>query len=297
MNVFVTGASGYIGGSVAAALVSRGHRVRGLLRSADRAEALRTLGIEPVTGTLDDMPLLAAEAKRADAVVNAASSDHRGAIEALTEGLAGSSKPLLHTSGISVCADDARGEASDKVHDEDTPIAPEPERLARAAVDRLVVAAAKRGVRSVVLCNPLIYGHGTGLHRDSIQIPLLARVARRDGVARCAGKGLNVWSTAHLDDVVDLYLLALESAPAGAFFFVENGESSYRAIADAIGKALGLGPAQPWPMPDAIREWGFERTVLSLASNSRVRAKRARALLGWQPRHRSVVDWIARELR
>ena len=54
MRVFVTGASGYIGGSVAAALLEAGHSVRGLVRSGERAAQVRALGIEPVLGSLAD---------------------------------------------------------------------------------------------------------------------------------------------------------------------------------------------------------------------------------------------------
>ena len=53
-EIFCTGASGYIGGSVAAYLVAAGHQVTGLVRSPDKAEAVRARGIEPVLGTLDD---------------------------------------------------------------------------------------------------------------------------------------------------------------------------------------------------------------------------------------------------
>ena len=44
MRVFVTGASGYIGGSVAAALLAAGHKVVGLVRSAQKAEQVRAFG-------------------------------------------------------------------------------------------------------------------------------------------------------------------------------------------------------------------------------------------------------------
>ena len=82
MQIFLTGANGYIGGAVAAALVAGGHRVRGLVRDRAKAEVVAAHGIEPVIGLLDDAALLADEARAADAVVNAANSDHRGAVEA-----------------------------------------------------------------------------------------------------------------------------------------------------------------------------------------------------------------------
>jgi nucleoside-diphosphate-sugar epimerase len=293
MKLFVTGASGFIGGSVAARLVQAGHEVRGLVRDPAKQEAVRRTGVEPVMGTLSDGALLAREAKAADAVINAASSDDRPAIEALAAALAGSGKALIHTSGTSIVADEAMGEPSDKVFDEDTPFTPAPEKAARVALDRFVLAAP--GVRSIVLCNSLIYGTGLGAEPESAQLPRLAALARETGVARHIGRGLNVWSTVHIADVADLYLLALEQAPAGSFCFVENGEASFHAMVGAMADRLGLGAPEPWDAADAVAKLGRQTAVFSLGSNSRVRARRARAL-GWKPRHDSVLDWIAAKL-
>jgi nucleoside-diphosphate-sugar epimerase len=298
MKVFVTGSTGYIGGSVAVRLVREGHAVSGLTRDSGKAQELARLGIEPVVGTLDDAELLADRARRSDAVINAADSDHRGAVEALIAGLAGSGKPLLHTSGSSIVGDDARGEAAataevftEDIMDEGSPWRPAPEKAARVAIDRLVIDAA--GVRSVVLCNSLIYGHGRGPGRDSVQIPALVRQARASGVTRHVGAGRNVWSNVHIDDVVELYVLALAKAPAGSFLFVENGEASFAGIAAAIATALGQErPPEPWDIESAIAEWGYEPAVFALGSNSRVRATRARERLGWAPRHDSVLTWL-----
>ena len=104
MNIFLTGASGFIGGTVALRLKASGHRIRGLVRSPEKAARLQALG------DLSDTALLAQEAKAADAVVNAASSDDRSAVDAFLDALAGSGKPFLHASGTSVVADDARGD-------------------------------------------------------------------------------------------------------------------------------------------------------------------------------------------
>ena len=297
MNIFMTGATGYIGGTVARRLLDDGHRLRGLVRDAGKGRALASFGVEPVIGGLDDAAILAAEARRADAVINAASSDHRGAVEALLDGLAGSDKPFLHTSGSSIVADDAHGDVpSEKIYDEDTPFEPVPGKQARIAIDRMIRDARSRSVRTIVVCPTMIYGNGLGLARDSAQIPGLAKRAKASGVVRHVGQGLNIWSNVHVEDVADLYRLALAKAPAGAFYFAENGEASYREICAAIARRLGLGKPEPWPFEDAAKEIGENSAAYTFGSNSRVRARRARSEVGWQPRHSSATAWIEAEL-
>lgn len=296
MNVFITGAGGFIGGSLAAGFVHAGHRVRGLVRRAEQCEALQALGIEPVVGSLDDRELLLAEARNADAVVNAASSDHRAAVEVLIDGLAGSGKALLHTSGSSIVGDASGGRPGDAVYTEDTLPEPTADKAARVAIDRVITDAAKRDVRSVVLCNTLIYGHGAVPGSASVQLPRLVAQARESGVVRHVGTGGNIWSNVHIDDVVALYLLALDKAPAGSFYFVSSGEASFREMSTAIADAMGLGAPQDWPLDDAIAQWGYEMASYGLGSNSRVRSDKARRELGWKPVRTSVTDWIRNEM-
>jgi nucleoside-diphosphate-sugar epimerase len=293
VRIFITGANGFIGGAVASVLVAAGHTVRGLVRDKVKAEAVAAHGVEPVVGSLDEPALLQAEARAADAVVNAASSDHRGAVEALIAGLASSGKCLLHSSGSSIVADLAMGEPSDRIFDEAAPLAPLPDKAARVAIDRLVLGAA--GIRAVVLCNTMIYGHALGPPAQSVQIPALVRQAKASGVVRYIGRGLNRWSNVHIADVAALYLLALAKAPAGTFMYVESGEAALGEIAAAIATRLGLGAPQSWSAEAAIAAWGRATAVFSLGANSRVRGKAA-AAIGWAPARRSVTDWVASEL-
>jgi len=267
MRVFVTGANGFIGGAVASALIADGHKVRGLVRDKVKADTVAAEGIEPVVGSLDDAALLQAEAQAADAVVNAASSDHRGAVEALIAGLAGSGKPFLHSSGSSIVADLAMGEPSDRIFHEGTALEPQAEKAARVAIDRLVLDTP--GIRCVVLCNSMIYGN--------------------------IGRGLNRWSNVHIADVAALYALVLTRARAGTFMYVESGEEALGDIVRAIAARFGRGAAQSWSAEEAIAAWGRNMAVFSLGSNSRVRGKAA-ADLGWSPRQRSITRWIADEL-
>lgn len=293
MRLFITGASGYIGGSIAIEAVRRGHRVRGLIRSTAKAEQCRAHGIMPVLGNLADHALLAAEAKAADAVVNAASSDDRGAIDALLGSLTGSGKSFLHTSGSSVVADDAQGEPSDQIYDEDHLPVPTSDKTARFALDQAVLGAP--GIRSAVLCNALVYGTARNSQARSIQLPLLIDLAREAGHACYVGRGLNRWSTVHIEDLVDLYLLALDKAPAGTFAFVESGEASFGSMAHAIADALHLGAARSMSMAAAEQRWGRTRARYSMASNSRVRSIRTGAW-GWTPKGPKVEEWIASDI-
>lgn len=295
MKVFVTGAAGFIGGSIAAGLVKAGHEVIGLIRKPEQIADLKKIGVTGVVGSLDDRDLLIAQARSADAVINAASSDNRAAVEAFIDGLAGSGKVFLHTSGSSIVGDASGGLGTDRIYYEDQLPEPTPDKAARVAIDNLVLAAAGKGVRSAVLCNTLIYGHGA-LPRDSVQLPRLLKQARKSGVVRHVGPGLNIWSSVHIDDVVDLYLLALEKTEAGAFYFVESGEASFRDMTAAIARALDLGEPQDWPLEQAKEEWGYEMASYGLGSNSRVRGKRAREQLGWAPHRPSVLEWIANDM-
>lgn len=297
MKVFITGASGYIGGSVAARLVASGHHVRGLVREQSKADLLRARGIEPVIGSLDDADVLVRECRDADSVVNTANADHLASAHVLLDSLTGTGKPLVHTSGSSVIGDDARGNRlSEVIFDEDTPFKVAPPKQARHELNGMLLAAARRGARTIVICPTLIYGVGRGLNPHSIQIPFLVEQARATGVVRVVGQGVNRWSTVHIDDLSELYLLAMENAPAGSFYFAENGEASFAEIGEAIAARLGLGRVDPWAAEQAASEWGPARAYYTFGSNSRVRAKRARSELGWSPRHESALAWIRDEM-
>lgn len=302
MKIFMTGASGYIGGTVADSLIKAGHAVAGLARSEDAAAKLRAHRMEAVRGDLGSHSLVRNAARGADAVINCANAEDPFVVAAILEGLAGSGKAFLHTSGTSVVGDKVAGKLSPKVFHEDTPLDPLPEKIQRVAVHRSVLAAAVQGIRSVVLCPSLIYGEGRGANPDSIQVPTLIRQAIKSGVPRYVGEGENVWSTVHIEDVADAYLLALDGARAGSFFFIENGEASLKSIVESIARLLG-GKRTPegWSIDEAIAEWGPMAVWFSLGGNSRVNADKLRSMLGWKPRGADLVHeieqgWYRRQL-
>jgi uncharacterized protein YbjT (DUF2867 family) len=126
-SLFITGGSGYIGSQVISTFLSAGYTVTALSRSDESAAHLRSLGATPVSGDLKSHDVLTAEAAKADVVVAIADAIARefgkmlpaerfainnAATKALAEGLKGSGKPLILTSGTAYAKTDPNGEVS-----------------------------------------------------------------------------------------------------------------------------------------------------------------------------------------
>ncbi|WAL84001.1 NAD-dependent epimerase/dehydratase family protein [Pandoraea sp. XJJ-1] len=296
MKIFLTGATGYIGGTLAKYLLRSGHSVRGLVRNTEKAQTLNRLGITPVLGSLEDTALLSREAAAADAVINTANADDEKPVKAFIEALRDSGKAFIHTSGSSVIADNARGaSASERVFDENSPFVVNPFKQARFDLDQSIIQSASLGIRSIVICPSLIYGVGSSLNPRSLQIPTLVDNAVKEGRVEIVGAGANRWSNVHIQDLIQLYRLALEESPAGAFYFAENGDASFIELGNAISKRLDLDAVHSLSPEAAKQKWGERTAFFSLGSNSRVRANRAR-VLGWRPLHNSAVEWILNDM-
>lgn len=298
-KVFVTGVAGFIGGSVAARFVKAGYKVRGLTRQQSNVEKLKNIGIEAVVGDLSDQKLLAECARQADIVIDAADSDNDNAVQILLDALAGSDKIFIHTSGSSIVSDRAAGGKSDDVYNEsiydaDSKFVPEAGKQARVDIDKHILQAADRSIRTAVICPCLIYGNGSGIKPESQQIPAMVTEAITSGKAKWIGAGENLWSTVHIDDLADLYLLVAEKAgPGGHFYFAENGETNFRNLADSIAAALKQGPAQSWTIDQAKEKYGAGAADYAHGGNSRIRGVRSREL-GWKPSRSNVQEDAAR---
>ncbi len=291
MRVVVIGASGFLGGAIAKRLKGDGHDVVALVRDAAKAQALKDAGFVLSEGNLDDAASLQRAAADADAAINAADSDHAAGVAALLSAVAGTGKAFIHTSGISVTADHAKGSGGGIVRDETTAYQPIPERAGRYAVDQTVRAAAARGCRAIVICCPLVYGPAPWPGRESVQLPTLVADARKHGAARYIGTGEARWTHSHIDDIAEAYALALTKGTAGALYYPETAEQSWGELAAKIGRTLGL-PTRSITLEDGIATWG-PRALWTYCSNARTRGVRIREELGWRPR----IDDIEADLK
>jgi nucleoside-diphosphate-sugar epimerase len=287
MRIFLTGATGYIGTAVAERLLAAGHQITALARSDASAARLRSAGIEPVQGDFTNPGSVAAAARNADGVISMATTYDPAidgpAIDGIVEALAGSNKPFIYTSGIW-----SHGDTAGKVVDESSP--PKPAALVawRQGVEDRVLAAAKQKIRTVVIRPAIVYGRGAGIPAGFVDS------ARKEGAAQFVGTGENRWPFVHVDDLADLYLLALEKAPPGTLLLGVSGPShSVRDVAAAASRGAGAeGRIRAWPLEEARKKLGPYADALVL--DQQASGKRAQQLLGWRPHRPDVLEDLER---
>ena len=278
MNVFVTGATGFIGSALVAELIQAGYQVLGLARSDKSAQLLTDAGAEVHRGALEDLESLRRGAAAADAVIHlgfvidldnfavGAELDQR-VIEALGDALAGTNRPLITTSGVLNLSTPGR-----LATEQDDPPA-----TAFRLSDAATAAQVAKGVRAaVVRLAPLVH--------DSHQcafVDMFIAATRQQGAAIYVGDGHHRWPAVHRLDAAHLFRLVLEQGQAGSSYHgVAEEGIPVRAIMTDIGQQLHL-PVESKSTEEASQLLG------GLASFMALDAPTSSALtqqqLGWHP--------------
>ena len=281
MQVFVTGATGFVGSAIVQELIGAGHQVLGLARSEEAAKALSLAGAEVHRGALTDLDSLRRGATASEGVIHTAFvhdfSDLVGAgktdklaIDAIGGALAGSGRPFVVTSGTGHLP-------GGRLATEDQ--APDPRATAthRLASEEATLALAQQGVRaSLIRLPPSV--HGDGNHAF---VPALIGIAREKGASAYIGDGRNRWPAVHRLDAARLFRLALEKGTAGSRFHgVADEGVPTREIAELIGRRLNI-PVVARSQDEAVAHFGwiahfFSRDVPASSAQTRER-------LGWRP--------------
>lgn len=272
MRVLITGGTGYIGSAAAEAVASAGHQVQALAHTEDTAALIRERGWEAIAGDMKDTERLTLLAKGADAVIHAANTGgvdaatvDLNATRALLQGLAGSGRTLVYTSGAWVLG----GGESDELSRPDAPALV----AWRPGLEAEVLR--HEGVRGVVVRPGIVYGRGGG-------IPGMLR----RGELPVIGDGAQRWPLVHLDDLADLYVRAL-TAPGESILHGVSATMPMRELALLAAADTRVVPAGISLEQARVRLGDFAD---ALALDQQVSSVRTRELTGWRPHGPSPVE-------
>ncbi|KJK74486.1 hypothetical protein H634G_10183 [Metarhizium anisopliae BRIP 53293] len=327
-KVFLTGASGYIGGQVLREL-SRSQTkfsIRALVRDPKKASAIKDVfpDVRAVIGDLDNTELLIRETADAAIVLHLAATGHLNSVKAIHQGLSkrtNSPAYWIQVSGASALAAEelaspsfVPGSASETVFNDYHDVADVQSIIRKhpaRAVDNYILdnVSTDTNIRTALVFPPIIYGLGEGpLNQRSIQIPSLASATIKLGHGIRVGSGENRWGNVHIRDVGRIFSSLAEAAANGrndeglwgqnALYLGGVGEVNFAEISARVAAAAKHQGLIASDKVEELRQDQYD-TVLPhgkvlFGTNARGQATRARKLLGWAPRETSLENDVER---
>jgi len=256
MRIFITGASGFIGGAIAQAMKSE-HEVLAMSRSDRSDQRIKELGAEPVR--CDLATLEPGDIPDCDAVVHCAAYveswgtrettwqiNVEGTERTLNAARTAGARRFLHMSSEAVLwrGQDLIDVSEDHPYPNRTPYLYSE---TKAEAERLVRAANQNGAMETIMLRPrFVWGPG-----DQTLAPEITAMVEKGAFMWIDG-GRARTSTTHIDNLVHGAKLVLEGGTGGEAYFVTDGEvRSFREFLPELMKAYGveLGDRS---MPSAI---------------------------------------------
>jgi nucleoside-diphosphate-sugar epimerase len=247
-TIFVTGATGLVGGHAVEEALARGHRVKALVRASSDTRKLDEWGVEKILGDLEDADALARGAAGADWIFNCAAKVgdwgtlaefRRLNVDALRllldAAVAAKVERFVHVSSLGVY------EGRDHFGtDESTPPAAESlDAYTRSKTEAEALALKyfkEKGLPVAVVRPGFIYGE-----RDRTVLPKLLTNLRR-GTFAYFGSGEQALNCIYVKNLVHGIFLAAESpAAVGEVFNLTDGEPvSKRRFVGRVAELAGL---------------------------------------------------------
>jgi nucleoside-diphosphate-sugar epimerase len=252
VRALVTGATGFVGGRLAALLRERGARVRALARPTSDLGRLTGPGVEIAHGDLDDSASLARAAAGCELVFHTAGrvtdwgprqAFLRDNVEGTRQVIAACRdtgvRRLVHVSSLTVLGLPRDG----RLIDEEAPYAerpPDPYTRSKIAGERLVREAHGAGGLSTTVVRPgLVWGPG-----DTNILPRFIALLRRGRMVTVDG-GQNRVVCSHVANLCHGLVLAGTTASAGGQVYHITDEEELTALTALTALAAAIGAPPP----------------------------------------------------
>ncbi|MNM64497.1 GDP-6-deoxy-D-mannose reductase [compost metagenome] len=297
-TVFLTGATGFVGGATLRCLIARNYTVIAALRNGSQLlqSKVSTIHVDSIDGATSWKNGLTG----VDVVIHAAARVHvmndtetdplaafrrvnvEGTVNLARQAASAGVRRFVFISSIKV-----NGESTDlgiRYSPEDTPAPADPYGISKMeAEERLRELAVETGMEVVIIRPVLVYGPGVKANFQSMMRWL------DKGIPLPFGAIHNSRSLVALDNLVDLIVTCISHpAAANQTFLVSDGEDLsttqlLRKIALALGRTARLVPIPASVLRGVATLLGRKALSNRLCGSLQVDISKTRSLLGWTP--------------
>lgn len=289
MDVFITGATGYIGQAVAKAFLTKKYQVYALTRSKEKAKLLKRDGLMPVVGELAHPDSFVEEMKRSDLLVHCAYDVSEKAVQIENHfvdyvlevfGKYGERKrTFIYTSGVW-----AAGDTLGVLADEKAAFPPLEIMKWRREIEQKLLAFHYTNLSVIILRPGCVYGGAGGLTK-------LWFSSAEKGSVEIVGNGNNHWAMVELEDLAEAYVLATEKKDIATPILINIVDDSHDRVLEmalAIAKVCGHpGRIHFISIEDGKNKYG--RVTYGLIIDQQIANQKAKESIGWQPKRKHFI--------
>jgi len=327
VKALVTGATGFVGGTLLKKLTARGDKVRGLVRKTSRVASLKEMGVELAEGDITNYDSVLEAARGMDHVFHCAAqmgigTAPRSRYYAVNAGGAKNVVRACEQAGVGTLVYTSTQAVTFNFTakhnaDEEEPL---PSRYkdiyseSKALGEREVLEAGRDGrLRACAIRPTFIWGPG-----DRLMLPAIAKMARQNQLFLIGG-GRSEISPSHIENVCDAIMLAAEkeNVSGEAFLVADDRNITIGEFIKRMVEAAGLpAPTKSIPYPlafalaaivEKVHELPFIKTPPSMSRHGvaimgldlTFSCEKAKRMLGYQPMvsidegMRGLSEWIS----
>ncbi len=250
MKVFITGATGFIGGRLTEKLVSENHSVTLLVRNISSAAFPQDQQITLVNGDLSDKPALMEGMKGCDWVFHLAAYakpsykdpsvvtriNVEGTVNVFRAALESNVRKVIFTSTGGTMSYSHDGKPVDELSNPD-PILHTLYEKTKAEAEKIALDFSREGL-DVVTVNPTrVYGPGKLTESNSLTKIIRAYIEGRWRII--PGDGRSIGNYVYIDDIVEGHILAARYGRKGERYILGGENHSFKELFEIIGEAAG----------------------------------------------------------